>query len=114
MSNYIKAVKTVATGSAAEIVDLIDTDDVAHITSSGVTDLQFVYRVATGATTASNIAVTVTVAAGSTVAANLAAAQKAVVAAQQNPGSMPYLFEYGINGAAPQLISSIAVDAVAI
>ena len=114
MSNYIKAVKTVATGSAAEIVDLIDTDDVAHITSSGATDLQFVYRAATGATTASNIAVTVTVAAGSSAAANLAAAQKAVIAAQQNPGSMPYLFEYGINGAAPQLITSIAVDAVAI
>jgi hypothetical protein len=115
MSNYIKAVKTVATGSAAEIVDLIDTDDIAHITSSsGATDLQFVYRAATGATTASNIAVTVVVAAGSSAAANLAAAQKAVIAAQQNPGSMPYLFEYGINGAAPQLITSIAVDAVAI
>jgi hypothetical protein len=114
MSNYIKAVKTVATATAAEIVDLIDTDDVAHITSSGATDLQFVYRAATGATTASNIAVTVVVASGSSQAANLAAAQKAVLAAQQNPGSCPYLFEYGIDGAAPQLISSIAVDAVAI
>ena len=114
MSNYIKAVKTVATATAAEIVDLIDTDDVAHITSSGATDLQFVYRATTGATTASNIAVTVVVAAGSSTAENLAAAQKAVVAAQQNPGSMPYLFEYGIDGAAPQLITSIAVDAVAI
>ena len=114
MSNYIKAVKTVATATAAEIVDLIDTDDVAHITSSGATDLQFVYRAATGATTASNIAVTVVVAAGSSQAANLAAAQKAVLAAQQSPGSCPYLFEYGIDGAAPQLISSIAVDAVAI
>ena len=114
MSNYIKAVKTVATATAAEIVDLIDTDDVAHITSSGATNLQFVYRAATGATTASNIAVTVVVASGSSQAANLAAAQKAVLAAQQNPGSCPYLFEYGIDGAAPQLISSIAVDAVAI
>tara|TARA_R110002074_G_scaffold255588_1_gene427997 strand:+ start:379 stop:723 length:345 start_codon:yes stop_codon:yes gene_type:complete len=114
MSNYIKAVKTVATATAAEIVDLIDTDDVAHITSSGATDLQFVYRAATGATTASNIAVTVLIPAGSSTAANLAAAQRAVVEAQQNPGSMPYLFEYGINGSAPQLITSIAVDAIAI
>ena len=114
MSNYIKAVKTVATSTAAEIVDLIDTDDVAHITSSGATNLQFVYRAATGATTASNIAVTVVVASGSSQAANLAAAQKAVLAAQQNPGSVPYLFEFGIDGAAPQLISSIAPDAVAI
>jgi len=114
MSNYIKAVKTVATATAAEIVDLIDTDDVAHITSSGATDLQFVYRAATGAATASNIAVTVVLPAGSSAAKNLAAAQKAIIAAQQNPGSMPYLFEYGPNGAAPQLITSIAVDAVAI
>ena len=114
MSNYIKAVKTVATSTAAEIVDLIPTDDIVHITSSGATDLQFVYRNSTGATTASNVAVTVVVAAGSSVAKNLAAAQKAVIAAQQNPGSFPYLFEYGIDGSAPQLITSIAPDAVAI
>lgn len=114
MSNYIKAVKTVATATTAEIVDLIPSDDIVHITSSGATNLQFVYKTATGATTASNVAVTVTVASGSSAAANLAAAQKAVIAAQQSPGSVPYLFEFGIDGAAPQLISSIAPDAVAI
>lgn len=76
MSNYIKAVKTVATATTAEIVDLISSDDIVHITSSGATNLQFVYKTATGATTASNVAVTVVVASGSSAAANLAAAQK--------------------------------------
>ena len=114
MSNYIKAVIAVATATAAERVALIPTDNLGDITSSGGSDLQFVYNIATGATTASNIAITVVVAAGSGLLVNLAAAQKAVIAAQQNPGSMPYLFEYGPNGEAPQLITSTAIDAVAI
>jgi len=118
MSNYIKAVITAATATAAEIVALIPTDNLSSITSSGATNLEFQYlglmvSHAGGAYIATNI--TVVVAAGSTGAANTAAAQKAVIAAQQNPGSMPYLFEPGIDGAAPQLITSASLghDAVA-
>jgi hypothetical protein len=117
MSNYIKAVITAATATAEEIVALIPTDNLATITSSGGTNLEFQYlglivNHAGGAYIATNL--TLVIPAGSTTAANEAAGKKAVMKAQQNPGSVPYLFEPGPNGAAPQLITSVSIghDAV--
>ena len=60
-----------------------------------------------GATTLNDLfAMDITMAAGETQAALDAFAVNAMQAAYKNPGNIPYLIPYGINGAAPTLATA--------
>ena len=111
MANYIKIVTAVPTATASETFFLLPMENLVEAVSTAPTNLRFYYGPMgvshDGATTLNDLfAFDITIAAGETQASLDAYGVKAVQAAYQNPGSIPYLIPYGINGAAPTLATA--------
>ena len=108
---YIKIVIAVPTATTAETFFLLPTENLLEAVSTSTTNVRFYYGPMNtshdGATTLNDLfAMDITMAAGQTQAALDAFAVNAMQAAYQNPGSIPYLIPYGINGAAPTLATA--------
>ena len=111
MANYIKIVTAVPTATASETFFLLPMENLVEAVSTGTTNLRFYYGPMNtshdGATTLNDLfAMDITMAAGESQATLDAFAVNAMQAAYQNPGSIPYLIPYGIDGAAPTLATA--------
>jgi hypothetical protein len=108
---YIKIVTAVATATADETFFLLPTENLLEVVSTSTTNVRFYYGPMNtshdGATTLNDLfAMDITMAAGETQAALDEYSVKAMQAAYVNPGNIPYLIPYGINGAAPTLATA--------
>ena len=108
---YIKIVTAVATATADETFFLLPTENLLEVVSTSTTNVRFYYGPMNtshdGATTLNDLfAMDITMAAGETQAALDEYSVKAMQAAYVNPGNIPYLIPYGINGAAPTLATT--------
>jgi len=101
MSNYIKAIVSVATATAAEVAILVPTDNVMTQKVTGDTTITLQYGVGNSAAGALTLTLTMAGGGASSAVSNNNAIRNAIVEAQANPGSTPYLFPVGINGEAP-------------
>ena len=102
MSNYIKAIVSVATATAAEVAILVPAENIFTQKVTGDTTITLQYGVGDGAGGGA-LTLTLTMAGGgaSSAVSNNNAIRNAIVEANANPGSTPYLFPVGINGEAP-------------
>ena len=108
---YIKIVTAVATATADETFFLLPTENLLEVVSTSTTNVRFYYGPMNtshdGATTLNDLfAMDITMAAGETQAALDEYSVKAMQAAYERPGHIPYLIPYGINGAAPTLATA--------
>ena len=101
MANYIKAIVAVATATTAETFIIIPADNVTMAKSSADTSIEVTYGQGDGAGASLTFTLTLAGGAGTSAGSNQAAIRDAIIEATSNPGSVPYLFPVGINGAAP-------------
>ena len=101
MANYIKAITAVATATTAEVAILVPAENIATQKVTGATVITLQYGQGDGAGNSMTIVLGMAGGAGTSATANANAIRNAIVEANANPGSTPYLFPVGTNGEAP-------------